>query len=120
MVRLPAVFTATALTPCRRHKPGPTAEGRLGGVARAAADPLPQLGQFDSQGGELAAVLLNLLLLGRDELSGLGWPQQPISVWNPGRRRAHHSAVSACDATRNQVAEKGSAGPMFAPSRLAP
>ena len=90
MVRLPATFAATALTPCRRHKPGPTAVGRLGGVARAAADPLPQLGQFDSQGGELAAELLNLLLLDQDELSGLGWPQQPISVWNPGSRRAHH------------------------------
>jgi hypothetical protein len=38
----------------------------------------------------LAAELLDLLLLGQDELSGLGWPQQPIRVWNPGRRRAPH------------------------------
>ena len=90
MARLPAAFAATALTSCRRLKPGPIAGGRLGGVARAAADQLPQLGQFDSQGGELAAELLDLLLLGQDELSGLGWPQLPIRVWNPVRRRAHH------------------------------
>jgi len=54
------------------------------------ADLLPQAGQFGSQGGEFAAELLDLLLLGQDELSGLGWPRQPIRFWNPGRRRAHH------------------------------
>ena len=90
MVRLTTAFAATALTPCRRLKPGPIGGGQLGGVARAAVDLLAQAGQFDSQGGELAAELLDLLLLGQDKLFGLGWPLQPIRVWNPGRRRAHH------------------------------
>ena len=90
MAWLTAAFAATALTPCRRLKPGPIAGWWLGGVARAAADLLPQAGQFGSQGAELAAELLDLLLLGQDELSGLGWPQQPIRIWNTGRRPAHH------------------------------
>ena len=90
MAWLAAAFAAIALALCRRLKPGPIAGGRLGGVARAAADLLPQAGQFGSQGGEFAAELLDLLLLGQDELSGLGWPRQPIRFWNPGRRRAHH------------------------------
>ena len=57
---------------------------------RAAAEPIPQAGQCAGQGGELAAERLNLLLLGQDEPSGRGWPQQTIRIWNPGRRRAHH------------------------------
>ena len=44
MTRLTAALAATALAPCRRLKPGPIAGGRFGGVARAAADPLPQAG----------------------------------------------------------------------------
>jgi hypothetical protein len=85
MTRVTAALAATALTPCRRLKPRAVAGGWFGGVARAAADPLPQAGQFSCQGGELAAELSVLLLLGQDEGSGLRWPQQPIRVWNPGR-----------------------------------
>ncbi len=53
--------------------------GWFGGVARAAADLLPQAGQFRRQGGELGAELLDLLLLIplyllliQDELPGIG------------------------------------------------
>ena len=97
MTRLTAALAATALAPCRRLKPGPIAGGRFGGVARAAADPLPQAGQFGSQGGELAAELIvllpesqNLLLLNENQRSDAGWCCQPIRFWNPGRRAAHH------------------------------
>jgi hypothetical protein len=89
MARLATAFAATAIASLRRLEPGPIAGERLGGVARAAVDPLPQLGQIARQGGELAAALLDLLLLDQDELSGLGWPRQPIRFWNPGRRRVH-------------------------------
>ena len=58
-----AALAATALAPLRWLKPGPIAAGRLGGVVRGAADPLPQAGQFGGQGGELCAELLDLLLL---------------------------------------------------------
>jgi hypothetical protein len=54
MARLAAALAATSLAPFRRLKPGTIAGGRLGGVARAAADPLSQLGQLTGQGSELA------------------------------------------------------------------
>ena len=73
------------------------AGGRFGEVARAAADPLPQVRQLGGQGGELIeefVVLppesLNLLLLSQDQLSGTCRPRQPVSIWNPSRRCAHH------------------------------
>jgi hypothetical protein len=47
-------------------------------------------GQLCSQGGELAAEIIVLLLLGQDERSGLGRPRQPSRFSNPGRRCAHH------------------------------
>jgi hypothetical protein len=85
MAWLTAALAATALAPCRRLKPGPIAGGRFGGVARAAADLLPQAGQFGSQGGELAAELLDLLLLGlqlsllvQDEGSDGSWSRLPV------------------------------------------
>ena len=59
--RLTAALTATALAPLRWLKPRAVTGGRLGGVARAAADPLPQAGQFGRQGGELRTELLVLL-----------------------------------------------------------
>ena len=90
MARLAAAFAATALAPLRRLEPRAVTGGRLAGMTRAAADALAQLGQLARQGGELAAELLDLLRLDQDELSGLGWPRQPIRFWNPGRRRAHH------------------------------
>ena len=88
----PAVRRACGHCPCavRWLQPGAVIGGRHGGVARAAADPLPQAGQFGHQGSALAAELVDLLLLGQDERSGLRWPQQPIRIRNPDRRRAHH------------------------------
>jgi len=97
MSRLAAALAATALAPLRRLKPRAVTGGRLGRVARAAADPLPQAGQFAGQGGELAAELivllsesLNLLLLSEDQRSDADWCCQPIRFWYRGRRGAHH------------------------------
>jgi hypothetical protein len=95
MAQLAAALTATALAALWRLEalwasaqrwPGPLLEGgycvaeawRLGGDTRAAADPLPQAGQFCSQGGELGAELLGFLLMGQDQLSGPGWRRQPV------------------------------------------
>jgi hypothetical protein len=61
--RLATALTATAFTPLWRLKPRAIAGGRFGRVTGAAADPLPQAGQFGGQGGELSAELLDLLLL---------------------------------------------------------
>jgi len=73
MARLTAALASTALASLRRLEPRAVTGGRFGGVAGAAADPLPQLGQLARQGGELAAELvvllpesLNLLLLSED------------------------------------------------------
>jgi hypothetical protein len=63
MTRLATALAATAFTPLWRLKSGSVAGGRFGGVTGAAADPLPQAGQFGGQGGELCAELLDLLLL---------------------------------------------------------
>jgi hypothetical protein len=51
--------------------------GRFGGVAGASADSLPQAGQLGRKGGELGAQLLDLLLLGQDQLFGTGRPRHP-------------------------------------------
>jgi hypothetical protein len=63
MARLSATLAATTFTPLWRLKPRTIAGGRFRGVARAAADPLPQAGQFGGQGSELSTELLDLLLL---------------------------------------------------------
>jgi hypothetical protein len=85
MTRLTAPLAATALTPGGRLKTWPIPGWRFGGVARAAADPLAQAGQFSGQGGELAAELLNLMLLGlqlrlltQDEGSDGSWSRLPV------------------------------------------
>ena len=63
MARLSAPLAATAFASLGWLKPR-TITGRwLGGVTGAAADPLPQAGQFGGQGGELSAEMLVLLLL---------------------------------------------------------
>lgn len=79
MARLPAPLAVTAFATLWRLKPKPVTGGRIGGVAQAAFDPLPQAGQFWRQGGELAAELivlllesLNLLLLSEDQRSYAG------------------------------------------------
>jgi hypothetical protein len=46
-----------------RLEPPAITGGRLGGVARAAVDPLPEAGQLGRKSGELGAEQLNLLLL---------------------------------------------------------
>jgi hypothetical protein len=74
-------FTLATLLSVRLH--------RAGGL-NPGLSPLPQAGQFGSQGGAWPAELPNLLLLGQDELSGLGWPLQPTRFWNPGRTHSHH------------------------------
>ncbi len=61
--RLSATLAVTAFPPLWRLKPRAIAGGRFRGVARAAADPLPQAGQFGGQGSELSTELLDLLLL---------------------------------------------------------
>jgi hypothetical protein len=66
MARLATALAATAFAALWGLKTRAISGGWFGGVARAAADPLPQAGQFAGQGGELAAELLDLLLLGQD------------------------------------------------------
>lgn len=61
--RLSATIAATAFPPLWRLKPRAIAGGRFGGVTGAAADPLPQAGQFGGQGSELRAELRDLLML---------------------------------------------------------
>ena len=78
MGRLTATLAVTALRPLRRLKPRGFTGGKIGGVARAAADPLPQTGQLPRQGGELSAELLDLQLLSRDEGSDGSWSRQPV------------------------------------------
>lgn len=90
MTRLTAALAATVLAALRRLELGPIAGGCFGGVAGAAADPFPELSQLSGQEGELGPQKLDLLLLVQDQLSGLGWPQQPIRFWNLGRRGSHH------------------------------
>jgi hypothetical protein len=97
MARLAASLAATALAPFWRLETRAIAGGRFGGVARAAADSLPQVRQLGGQGGELVAEFvvllpesLNLLLLSQDQLSGTCRPRQPVRIWNPSRRCAHH------------------------------
>ena len=63
MARLSATLAATTFPPLWRLKPRTIAGGRFRGVARAAADPLPQADQFGGQGSELSTELLDLLLL---------------------------------------------------------
>ena len=72
MARLTAALAATALAPLRRLKPRAVTGGRLGGFARAAADPLSQAGQFGRQGSELAAELVDVLLLSLDVSAAAG------------------------------------------------
>ena len=78
MARLAAPLAATAFETLGRLKPRAIAGGRFGGIAGAAAYPLPQVGQFGRQGGELGAQLLDLLLLSQDERPGTRWPRQPV------------------------------------------
>ena len=52
--------------------------GWSGGVARRSADPLAQIGQLRSQGVELLAELIVLLLLSQDQRSDAGWSRQPV------------------------------------------
>ena len=63
MTRLAATLAATAMASLRWLQPRPIAGGWFRGVARAAADPLPQAGQLSDQGGELATQLMDLFLL---------------------------------------------------------
>ena len=55
MTWLAAVLAATAFAQLGRSEPWPIAGGRFGGIAEAAADPLPQACQLGGQGGVLAA-----------------------------------------------------------------
>ncbi len=63
MAQLAATLAATDFATLGQLRPRAIAGGRFGGIAGAAADPLPQVGQFGSQGGGLGAQLLDLLLL---------------------------------------------------------
>jgi hypothetical protein len=45
---------ATAVSTLVGIKPQPITGGRFGGIAGAAADPLPKVSRFDSQSGELS------------------------------------------------------------------
>jgi hypothetical protein len=89
MAWLTASLAAIAFAPLGWFKTRAVTGGRLGGVAGAAADPLPQVGQLGRQGGESAAQLLDLLLLSQDERPRIGWPLQPVRVANASRRGAH-------------------------------
>jgi len=63
MALLAAPLAATVLATLGQLESRAIAGGRFGGIARAAADPLPQAGQFGSQSVELGTQLLDLLLL---------------------------------------------------------
>jgi hypothetical protein len=78
MLRLATALAANAFLSLGCLKAGAVAGGRFGGVAGAAANPLPQAGQLTRQAGELGAELLDLLLLGQNQLSGTGRPRQPV------------------------------------------
>lgn len=52
MARLATALVTTALAPLWGLEPWTVAGRRLGGVAGAAANPLPQAGQLSGQGGE--------------------------------------------------------------------
>jgi len=78
MARLAAPLAATAFATLGRLKPRPIAGGRFGGIAGAAADPLPQVGQFGSQSGELGAQLRDLFLLSQDQGTNSSWCRQPV------------------------------------------
>lgn len=79
MARLAAALAATALAPLWRLNTQTITGGRFGGVARAATNPHLQAGQLARQGGELAAEQLNLLMLGKDQLSCTSRPGLPVS-----------------------------------------
>jgi hypothetical protein len=64
MARLAAALAATTLAPLRWLEPSPVTGGWFRGVARAAADLIPQLGQFPGQGGGLTAEQFNFLTAG--------------------------------------------------------
>ena len=95
MARLAAPLAVTALAPLRRLKPRAIAGGWFGGVARAAADPLTQLGQFGRKGGELDAQLLDLLLLGQDQLSGTRPATTPSPLLKSRKEEWSSQAISA-------------------------
>jgi hypothetical protein len=78
MARLAAPLAATAFATLGRLKPRTIAGGRFGGIAGAAADPLPQVGQFGSQSGELGTQLLDLLLLSQEQRTNSNWCRQPV------------------------------------------
>ncbi len=78
MARLAAPLAATAFTTLGRLEPRTIAGGRFGGIAGAAADPLPQVGQFGSQGGELGAQLLDLILLRKNQRTNGNWCRVPV------------------------------------------
>jgi hypothetical protein len=67
MARLTAASAALVRAPFLRFECWAVTGGRLGGVARDAADPLPEAGQLCGQGGELGTKLLDLPLLNHDE-----------------------------------------------------
>ena len=78
MARLAAPLAVTAFATLGWLKSRAIAGGRFGGIARAAADPLPQAGQFGSQSGELGTQLLDLLLLSQQQRTNSNWCRQPV------------------------------------------
>ena len=93
MARLATPLAATAFTPLGRLEPRAIARWRFRGVAGTAADPLPQAGQFGSQGGELNAQLIDFLLLSQDERPCSVWPRQPVRLRNASRGCVHHRQI---------------------------
>jgi len=78
MARLAATFAATDFAALGPLRPRAIAGGRFGGIAGAAADPLPKVGQFGSQGGGLGAQLLNLRLLRKNQRTNGNWCRVPV------------------------------------------
>ena len=76
MARLSATLAATTFASLGWLKPRAITGRWFGGVTGAAADPLPQAGQFGGQGGELYSELLVLLSENLDLLL-LGQNQRP-------------------------------------------
>jgi hypothetical protein len=75
---LASSLAATALAPLGRLEPRAIAGRRFGGIARGAADPLPQAGKLCGHGADLRTELVNLLPLRKDQLSDGGRRRQPV------------------------------------------
>jgi hypothetical protein len=94
MAWLAPALAATALAPLRRHKPRTIAGGWFGGIARGAADLLPQAGQLCGHGADLCAELLDLLLLSQDQRTNSIWCRRTVASQSASEIPAGGAVIS--------------------------